>query len=68
MGALYRRALEQIRGEFLEHVWQAFWLTTIEQRLPAALVDELQMTVNHIRQAKSRVLRRLREEVGVLLD
>src|SRR5947209_3014135 len=59
MSAVYRRALEQVRGEFPEHVWQAFWLTTIEGRAPAALADELDMTVNHIRQAKSRVLRRM---------
>jgi len=68
VGHLYHRALEQVRCEFPDHVWQAFWLTTVEDRLPSALVDELQMTVNHIRQAKSRVLRRLREELGELLD
>jgi RNA polymerase sigma-70 factor (ECF subfamily) len=68
MGALYQRALEQVRVEFPDHVWQAFWLTTIENRMPAALVAELDMTANHIRQAKSRVLRRLREQVGDLLD
>jgi hypothetical protein len=37
-------------------------------RPAAELIGELQMTVNHIRQAKSRVLRRLREEVGELFD
>lgn len=68
MSGLYRRALEQVRCEFPEHVWQAFWLTAVEDRTPAALADELQMTVNHIRQAKSRVLRRLREELGELLS
>ena len=68
MSALYRRALEQVRCEFPEHVWQAFWLTAVEGRAPAALAAELHMTVNHIRQAKSRVLRRLREEVGESLD
>ena len=68
MSALYRRALEQVRCEFPEHVWQAFWLTAVEDRAPAALAAELHMTVNHIRQAKSRVLRRLREEIGELLD
>jgi RNA polymerase sigma-70 factor (ECF subfamily) len=68
MSELYRRALDQVRCEFPDHVWQAFWLTTVEGRTPAALAEELHMTVNHIRQAKSRVLRRLREEVGDLLD
>jgi RNA polymerase sigma-70 factor (ECF subfamily) len=68
LGQLYRRALEQVRCEFSDHIWQAFWLTTVENRLPSELVDELKMTVNNIRQAKSRVLRRLREELGDLLD
>jgi RNA polymerase sigma-70 factor (ECF subfamily) len=68
IGALYLRALELVRGEFEERTWQAFWLTTIEDRAPAALAGELHMTANNIRQAKSRVLRRLREEVGDLLD
>ncbi len=64
---LYRRAVEQVRGEFEERTWQAFWLTTIEGRLPAALVDILGMTPAAIRQAKSRVLRRLKQEMGELI-
>jgi RNA polymerase sigma-70 factor, ECF subfamily len=42
-------------------------LTVVEDREPAAVAQELNMTANNIRQAKSRVLRRLREEVGDLL-
>jgi RNA polymerase sigma-70 factor (ECF subfamily) len=64
---LYLRALELVRGEFEERTWQAFWRTVIEDREPAALTQELNMTTNNIRQAKSRVLRRLRQEVGDLL-
>jgi RNA polymerase sigma-70 factor, ECF subfamily len=65
---LYHRALEMVRGEFEERTWQAFWLTTVEGRLPADLASELNMTTNNIRRAKSRVLRRLREEVGDLIN
>jgi RNA polymerase sigma-70 factor (ECF subfamily) len=65
---LYRRAVEQVRGEFQERTWQAFWLTVIEGRSPAALADDLGMTPAAIRQAKSRVLRRLKQEMGELLD
>jgi len=67
IGQLYRRAVEQVRGEFEERTWQAFWLTTIEGRLPDALVDVLGMTPAAIRQAKSRVLRRLKHEMGELI-
>jgi RNA polymerase sigma-70 factor (ECF subfamily) len=60
--------VELVRGEFEERTWQAFWLTTIDGRAPAALADELGMTSAAIRQAKSRVLRRLKQEMGELLD
>jgi len=63
---LHLRALELVRGEFEERTWRAFWLTAVEGRQPALLAEELQMTPNNIRQAKSRVLRRLREEIGDL--
>jgi RNA polymerase sigma-70 factor (ECF subfamily) len=68
IGELCLRALKMVRGEFEEHTWQAFWLTTVEDRRPADLVQELNMTANNIRQAKSRVLRRLRKELGDVLD
>jgi len=64
---LHRRALEQVRAAFEERTWQAFWLTAIEDRAPAALADQLEMTPAAIRQAKSRVLRRLKQEMGELL-
>jgi RNA polymerase sigma-70 factor (ECF subfamily) len=64
---LHRRAVEQVRGEFEERTWQAFWLTAIEGRAPADLAAELDMTPTAIRQAKSRVLRRLKQELGDLI-
>jgi RNA polymerase sigma-70 factor (ECF subfamily) len=66
-GQVYSRALQLLRGEFAEPVWQAFWLTAIDGRAPAALTVELGMSSASIRQAKSRVLRRLKQEVGDLL-
>ncbi len=65
---LYRRALEQLRGDFEEHTWQAFCRTVLDGRSPATLTEELGMSAAAIRQAKSRVLRRLKEDVGDLLD
>jgi RNA polymerase sigma-70 factor (ECF subfamily) len=67
VGQLYRRALEQVRGEFEEKTWQAFWYAAVEARPPADLAGELGMSAAAIRQAKSRVLRRLKQEVGDLL-
>jgi RNA polymerase sigma-70 factor (ECF subfamily) len=68
MGQLYRRALGLVRCEFEEKTWQAFWKTVIEDRLPATLVGELGMSANAIRQARSRVSRRIKEELGDLGD
>ncbi len=68
VGQLYRRALDLVQSEFQERTWQAFWLTAVEGRAPAALAAELDMTPAAIRQAKSRVLRRLKEEMGELLQ
>ncbi|HLN28811.1 MAG TPA: sigma-70 family RNA polymerase sigma factor [Gemmataceae bacterium] len=67
MSLLYKRALEQVRCEFEEHTWQAFWLSAVEDRTPATLSEQLGMSPAAIRQAKSRVLRRLKQEMGELL-
>jgi RNA polymerase sigma-70 factor (ECF subfamily) len=68
MGQLYLRAVKRVRGEFADRTWQAFWLSTVEDRDTAVVAQELNMTPNNIRQARSRVLRRLREEVGDLIE
>jgi RNA polymerase sigma-70 factor, ECF subfamily len=68
MGQVWRQVLEHVRGEFEDNTWRAFWLTVIEGRAPAALTGELQMSVAAIRQAKSRILRRIKAEVGNLVD
>jgi RNA polymerase sigma-70 factor (ECF subfamily) len=68
VSALYRRAVEQVRSEFEPQTWQAFWLTAVEGRSPPSLEQELSMTAAAVRQAKSRVLRRLKQEMGELLD
>jgi RNA polymerase sigma-70 factor, ECF subfamily len=61
---LFRRALELIRGEFEERTWQAFWRTAVEGRATQDVAAELAMTPGAVRVAKSRVLQRLREEMG----
>ncbi len=68
MGQLYRRALDLVRGQFEERTWQAFWLRVIDGRPAEVVATELGMTLAGVRQAKSRVLRRLKEEVGDLLS
>ncbi len=62
--SLFRRGLELIRQEFAEHTWQAFWQTAVEGRPAAEVAAELSMSPGAVRVAKSRVLQRLREELG----
>ncbi len=64
---LLARALELIRSEFEERTWQAFWRTTVAGRETAAVGEELAMSPGAVRVAKSRVLQRLREELGDVL-
>jgi RNA polymerase sigma-70 factor (ECF subfamily) len=63
---LLRAAVELIRGEFETRTWQAFWLTAVEAKSPADVGGELGMSPGAVRVAKSRVLKRLREELGEL--
>jgi RNA polymerase sigma-70 factor (ECF subfamily) len=65
---LFLRALDLIRNEFEERTWQAFWRTTIEDRSPNIVAEELSMSPGAVRVAKSRVLHRLREELGDLME
>jgi RNA polymerase sigma-70 factor, ECF subfamily len=65
---LFYRALEFVRGEFEPKTWQAFWLTAVEDRLASEVADMLGMSAGAVRVAKSRVLHRLREELGDLVE
>lgn len=61
---LLRQALESIRGEFHERTWRAFWAVVVEGRLTADVAADLDMKPGAVRVAKSRVLLRLRRELG----
>jgi RNA polymerase sigma-70 factor (ECF subfamily) len=61
---LFGLVLDQIRSEFEDRTWQAFWMTAVESRSAGEVADALGMSPGGVRVAKSRVLRRLREELG----
>jgi RNA polymerase sigma-70 factor (ECF subfamily) len=61
---LFRRGLAQVRDEFETNSWQAFWRTAIDGIPTATVAEELKMTPAAIRQARSRILRRLRQQLG----
>ena len=65
-GEVLARALASIRGEFHEKTWQAFWNVVVAGRTTADVAAELKMRPGTVRVAKSRVLVRLRRELGDL--
>lgn len=65
---LVRRALELIREDFTPRTWQAFWRVAVDGQRPVDIAEELKMRPGAVRVAKSRVLQRLRQELGELLE
>jgi RNA polymerase sigma-70 factor, ECF subfamily len=67
VAGVYQRALNLVRHEFEERTWKAFWQVTVDDRSPAEVAAAMGISANAVRQAKSRVLRRLKEEMGELI-
>ena len=61
----YRRrvfvwAADQVRGEFRQSTWQAFWLTAVEGQAPRAAAQASGISVGAVYIARSRVMARLK--------
>ncbi|NOY42554.1 MAG: sigma-70 family RNA polymerase sigma factor [Planctomycetes bacterium] len=67
-GGVLKRALELMRKDFEEPTWRAFWNTAVEGRPAADVAADLKISTNAVYLAKSRVLRRLREEFEGLIE
>ena len=65
---LAARALKLMQAEFQPTTWKACWEVVVSGRPAAEVADELQITLGAVYAAKSRVLRRLRQELAGLLD
>jgi RNA polymerase sigma-70 factor, ECF subfamily len=65
---LTHRALHLIQTDFHESTWKAFWQFVVCDRPADEVAAELGITVNAVYLARSRVLRRLRQEFSELLD
>ena len=65
---LVARALQLIQVDFQTVTWQAFWDTTVREQPAEAVAVRHGISVNAVYLAKSRVLRRLREELEGFLD
>ena len=65
---LFLRACELIRTDFKETTWKAFWRVVVDGVAAKDVAEELSMQPGAVRVAKSRVLQRLRQEMGELLE
>lgn len=65
---IVRRACLAIQHDFAPRIWQAFWRSVVDQHPTDQVAADLQMSPHAVRQARYRVLRRLREELDGLLD
>jgi RNA polymerase sigma-70 factor (ECF subfamily) len=64
---LVGRALELMQQEFQPATWKACWECVVASRPAADVAAELGLSVDAVYAAKSRVLRRLRQELSGLL-
>ncbi len=64
--AVIRRAMAQIRPDFRPETWDAFWRSVVEGQTTAFVSDQTGLSHAAIRQARSRVTRRLRQQLGEL--
>lgn len=65
---LLRRALELVQTQFEPKTWRAFMMNAVEGQPAPQVAEALEMSVQAVWKAKSRVLQRLREEFGDVVE
>ena len=60
---LFQWAVEQVRGEFREPTWQAFWRTGVEDQSPKEVAEALGMPVGTVYVYRNRVMARLKQKI-----
>ncbi|MCR4413134.1 MAG: sigma-70 family RNA polymerase sigma factor [Thermoguttaceae bacterium] len=61
---LFQWAAKQVRGEFHDSTWQAFWQTYVEGKESRHVAAALGMSVEAVYMARSRVLARLKKKTA----
>ena len=65
---LVGRALDLMQADFQAPTWKACWAQVVEGKAAPAVARELGLSLAAVYAAKSRVLRRLRQELNGMLD
>ena len=65
---IFQWACEQVRGEFQDSTWNAFWRTAVEDNSGKEVAAELGLSVGAVYIARSRVTARLQEKVREVCD
>jgi len=63
---LFALACDQVRRDFQESTWQAFWLTAIQGKSGKEVAGVLNLTTAAVYLAKRRVTARLRQQIDYL--
>lgn len=66
--ALFMRAIGLIREDFTDRTWNAFWEVSVNGLNATEAGELLGMNSGAVRVAKSRVLKRLRQQLGDVLE
>jgi RNA polymerase sigma-70 factor (ECF subfamily) len=64
---VFERLLAMVRPDFSSTTWEAFRRFAVDGLPASQVAEEMKLSVNAVLHAKSRVLKRLREEAGELL-
>lgn len=64
---VFERLLAMVQDDFQPATWEAFRRFALDGLPAACVAEDLGMTENAVLQAKSRILKRLRQEAGDLL-
>lgn len=63
---LYLRAIDLVRQEFEDKTFRMFWAVTVDDRGVSDVAAEFGVSTAAVHKARSRFLRRLRQEIGDL--
>ena len=61
-------AAEQVKSEFIDSSWAAFWATTIDGRSVNDVASELKITPGSIYMSRSRIMARIKSKVSEVID